>query len=134
MAAAVAAAAGGTECRGTTGGFGGAGGGALLLRAKRFIEVRGAIDVRGEAGLPAEVLACGGDRVDSAGGEGGEGGSGSGGLVYFEAPTVVFSEGAVIDLTGGGLAGSGLVAIAGTVEGLFPAPKGATPDRICRFE
>lgn len=138
--------AGGNICRGTSGGMGGRGGGALLLKARRFIEVRGTIVMGGEPGATPDLLPCEDDREDGPGGKGGVGGSGSGGLIYFEAPTVVFSEGTSIDAAGGrpgstdqggdpggSQGGGGLVAIAGTVEGLFTAPLGVEPHRICRL-
>jgi hypothetical protein len=122
--------------------MGGRGGGALLLKARRFIEVRGTIVMGGEAGEVPALLPCEDDREDGPGGKGGVGGSGSGGLIYFEAPTVVFSEGTSIDAAGGSSeggdqggdqGGGGLVAIAGTIEGLFTAPLGVEPQRVCRL-
>lgn len=123
-------------CRGSSGGRGGDGGAALMLKATRYIEIRGAIDVRGTGGRAPEAFECMPDDPDALAcpdapeadpaeiGDGGPGGGGSGGHVYLEAPTIVFSRGAAIDISGGGGGGVGAVTLVGAIEGRFERPAG----------
>jgi len=96
------------------GGAGGAGGGAVLLIATDFIEIRGEIHARGLAGgRPPACSNC----LDGNGGDGaglliedtllfdpecggGNGGGGSGGLVYLQAPKIIFGRDAKINVSG----------------------------------
>lgn len=117
--------AAGGACLGSDGGEGGAGGGAILLRASRFIEVRGTIDARGADGEPGASANCPDGAV------GGAGGGGSGGLIYLEAPTVLFGEGARLDVSGGDGATGGLVTIFGVIEGRYVEPIGVGPSSVC---
>lgn len=120
--------AAGGACLGSGGGMGGNGGGAILLRATRFIEVRGTIDARGAPGAAAGGANCPDGAV------GGIGGGGSGGLIYLEAPTILFSEGARLDVSGADDAGGGLVTLFGAIEGLYAPPIGVGPEAVCLSE
>lgn len=111
-------------CRGSRGGAGGAGGAAIMLRAERRLEVRGALLAAGVAGQDAEAAVC------ANAGVGAPGGGGSGGLVYLHAPSILFGAQAVLDVSGGDAAG-GLVTIFGEVDGRFPLIEGASGRQIC---
>lgn len=119
---------GGGTCRGLNGGVGGAGGAAIMLKARRYIEIDGEIIAGGAPGGDAEQMPCDGGES----GAGSPGGGGSGGLIYLHAPTILFSDDAALDVRGAGGAGGGLVTIFGDVEGRFPEVLGASGDRICR--
>lgn len=115
----------GAACRGSRGGVGGAGGAAIMLQATRLIEIRAPLIARGAPGDSPEDAVCDQTAV------GGSGGGGSGGLVYLEAPTILFGEGAAIDVSGVDGGGPGLVTLYGTVEGRFPGVEGASGGRVC---
>ena len=113
------------------GGVGYAGAGALVLRATQYIEIRSVLSAVGRTGgEPPACTTCsmgdggegasetvGGARGDEC--AGGAGGGGAGGLIYIEAPLVIFGRNAFIEVGGSlGAANGGHVIIRGEVEGM----------------
>lgn len=108
---------------GCDGGPGGKGGAAIVLRASRFIEIRAPLEAAGQLGGDAPAESC----ADP----GGAGGGGSGGLIYLEAPVILFSDGSRLDVRGADGAGGGLVTVYGAIEGSFPGVHGAIESGVC---
>ncbi len=114
---------GGGGPAGCSGADGGRGGAAIVLRARRFIEIQAPLKAAGQPGEGARIVDCAG--------AGGAGGGGSGGVIYLEAPVILFSDGARLDVRGADDAGGGLVTVYGAIEGAFPGVHGAKEAGVC---
>lgn len=114
---------GGGGAGGCSGADGGRGGAAIVLRARRFIEIQAPLQATGQPGDAARIVDCAG--------AGGAGGGGSGGVIYLEAPVILFSDGARLDVRGAEDAGGGLVTVYGAIEGAFPGVHGAKEAGVC---
>ncbi|MCA9540445.1 MAG: hypothetical protein KC620_16210, partial [Myxococcales bacterium] len=89
----------------------------------------------GRAGASGDSDAPGATRGGSQGGDGGRGGGGSGGMIYLEAPRIVLSADAELDVSGSeGASNGGLIGVRGLIEGAALAPGGVAEGLFCHTD